>query len=60
MADEIRLADRYSIGNMIGYGGFATVYKGVDEVTGQPVAIKQLKKEVVALDFASYLETDTP
>ncbi|HRF97045.1 MAG TPA: serine/threonine-protein kinase, partial [Aggregatilineales bacterium] len=45
-----RIGDRYEFDrttDIIGRGGMGTVYKGVDTVTGQFVAIKQLKPDVL-------------
>ncbi|MBO4384561.1 MAG: protein kinase [Clostridia bacterium] len=44
MIDKI-LNERYKIVEMIGSGGMADVYKGVDLESGEDVAIKALKKE---------------
>ncbi|MFN8372275.1 MAG: serine/threonine-protein kinase [Anaerolineae bacterium] len=44
------IASRYEIGEPIGDGGMGTVYKGLDTRTKQPVAIKHLKPEVIALE----------
>jgi serine/threonine protein kinase len=44
------IAGRYEIGDVIGDGGMGTVYKGVDTRTKQPIAIKHLKPEIVALE----------
>ena len=38
----------FEIGERIGFGGMGIVYRGVDLQTGQPVAIKLLKPELVA------------
>jgi serine/threonine-protein kinase len=45
-----RIGDRYEFDrttDIIGRGGMGTVYKGVDTVTGQFVAVKQLKPDVL-------------
>lgn len=44
------VADRYRIGNKIGVGGMGTVFLGEDTQSQTPVAIKQLKPEVVQND----------
>ncbi len=48
------IADRFTIDNpgndLIGRGGMGDVYKGTDTQTGQPVAIKELKPDIVAQD----------
>ena len=40
-----RLDGRYLIGNLIGVGGMANVYRGKDTKTGNAVAVKILKEE---------------
>ncbi|MEN0015684.1 MAG: protein kinase, partial [Solirubrobacteraceae bacterium] len=42
------LSDRYRIGELIGRGGMATVYRGHDDTLGRDVAIKILKRELAA------------
>ena len=42
LQSEQRLLGRFQIGEVLGSGGFGTTYAGVDEETGQQVAIKQL------------------
>ena len=44
------IAERYEVKNKIGVGGMGTVYLGSDSQTGMPVAIKQLKPELIADD----------
>lgn len=44
------IANRFSLGKIIGKGGMGTVYVGVDTLTQAPVAIKILKPDVVQAD----------
>ena len=44
------IGQRYELGPEIGAGGMGTVYRGVDTQSGDPVAIKLLKPEVLQLD----------
>jgi NarL family two-component system response regulator LiaR len=44
-----RIGDRYEIEKLIGSGAVGRVYRGRDTQTGEPVAIKQLMSEWVAL-----------
>lgn len=44
------IANRFSMGKIIGKGGMGTVYLGVDTLTQNPVAIKILKPDVVHSD----------
>jgi serine/threonine protein kinase len=39
------IANRYELGVCIGQGGMGAVYRGIDRVTAQPVAIKRLHGE---------------
>ena len=39
-----RIADRYVVTDVLGEGGFATIYRGVEEALERPVAIKVLDK----------------
>jgi serine/threonine protein kinase/tetratricopeptide (TPR) repeat protein len=47
---EQLIIGRYSKGREIGAGGMGTVYRGTDTVTGEYVAIKELKPEVIKDD----------
>jgi len=45
-----RIGDKYEFDratDIIGRGGMGTVYKGIDTTTGQIVAIKQLKPDII-------------
>jgi tetratricopeptide (TPR) repeat protein/predicted Ser/Thr protein kinase len=42
------IGNRFEVGELLGQGGMGTVYRGVDTQTGQPVAIKLLRPELVA------------
>lgn len=48
MAEKI--AGRFEIEKIIGYGGMGEVYRGIDTTISQPVAIKLLKSEVTHED----------
>lgn len=41
---------RYQLADEIGTGGMGTVYRGIDQETGETVAIKRLKSEAIASD----------
>jgi predicted ATPase/predicted Ser/Thr protein kinase len=41
------LADRYELGVLIGEGGMGTVYQARDTRTGETVAVKQLRRDVL-------------
>ena len=47
MSDAIIIGSRFRITDTIGEGGMGDVYRGVDEHTGETVAIKQLKPDIV-------------
>lgn len=42
------LAERYQLGELIGKGGFARVYKALDLTTGEQVAVKEIEKDLVS------------
>src|SRR5262245_50616658 len=44
------IANRYEIHDLLGTGGMGEVFRGLDTQTGQAVAIKRLKPEIVASD----------
>lgn len=44
------IGQRFEIGPLAGQGGMGSVYQGVDTVTGEAVAIKLLKPELVTQD----------
>ncbi|NJL95632.1 MAG: protein kinase [Anaerolineae bacterium] len=50
MGIPTRIAERYTIQRQIGTGGMGTVYRALDEQTGQVVAIKCLNCEVITVD----------
>jgi|GEM_PF-575754 len=43
------IADRFELGALIDRGGMSNVYRGYDRVTVEPVAIKALKSELIAV-----------
>lgn len=47
MTDAIIIGSRFRITDTIGEGGMGDVYRGVDEHTGETVAIKRLKSDIV-------------
>lgn len=49
---ETLLANRYQITTFLAAGGMGAVYRGHDQLTGEAVAIKQLRPEVVTRDPA--------
>jgi serine/threonine protein kinase len=50
MSDRKDSIDRFQIGELLGTGGMAAVFMGVDTVTGESVAIKLLKREAIVAD----------
>lgn len=50
MSTEKIIAERYALSSIIGQGGMGTVYRGVDTRTGDTVAIKALKPEIILRD----------
>jgi len=46
----LRLADRYEVREVVGYGGMSTVYHGIDSVLDRDVAIKVLNQRLAAND----------
>jgi len=47
MPDERIIGEHYRVEGVIGQGGMGTVYRGVDMRTQLPVAIKELKQELI-------------
>lgn len=47
MSQQKIIANRFKVEEIIGYGGMGEVYRAVDEQTGQLVAVKRLKPELV-------------
>ncbi len=48
MTEARIIAGRYTVGPLIGIGGMGDVHQGYDTMTGEPVAIKFLKPDIVA------------
>lgn len=46
-----RVSARYRVDPALGQGAFGSVWRGVDEATGAPVAVKRLEPET-SLDLA--------
>jgi len=42
----VGLADRYAVGEIVGYGGMSTVYRGRDKLLDRDVAIKVLNQQI--------------
>ncbi|MDR6906041.1 hypothetical protein J2X63_001727 [Agromyces sp. 3263] len=53
------LGDRYRLEGLIGRGGMATVYRGVDLALGRPVAVKVFAAEAEGLDDAQRRRSET-
>src|SRR5690349_15139321 len=43
------VANRFELLESIGQGGMGEVYRGLDILSGQPVAIKELRSDLVAI-----------
>ncbi len=54
---DVRLADRYQVEEVVGYGGMSTVYRGRDSLLDRDVAIKVLNQQLNASesDRAAFL-----
>ena len=46
--------DRYKLGKSLGDGGFGSVTKGINQKTGQVVAIKRMKKKYPTWEECEY------
>ena len=55
-----KLDGRYLIESLIGVGGMANVYKGRDVRTGNQIAVKVLKEELLQERIQSYLDFEPP
>ena len=53
------LGDRYRLEGLIGRGGMAAVYRGVDLALGRPVAVKVFAAEAEGLDDAQRRRSET-
>jgi serine/threonine-protein kinase len=47
---KMLIGNRFQLGDIIGMGGMATVYRAIDTQTNETVAIKHLKREVIQQD----------
>eukprot|EP01132_Coremiostelium_polycephalum_P002334 gene2334-2882_t len=52
------LIGQYVIGEILGKGGFATVFKGLNSVTGDFVAIKRFEKSKISRDQQDSISTE--
>lgn len=53
------LGDRYRLDGLIGRGGMATVYRGVDLTLGRPVAVKVFSEAAEGIDDAERRRSET-
>jgi serine/threonine protein kinase/tetratricopeptide (TPR) repeat protein len=50
MSERRVISGRFEMGELVGQGGMGSVYSGIDTQTGESVAIKALKSDIVAQD----------
>jgi serine/threonine protein kinase len=43
----IVIGNRYQLGELLGKGGFAKVFKALDLQTGQQLAVKEIQKDLL-------------
>ncbi|MDX2077670.1 MAG: protein kinase [bacterium] len=48
--DGTLIGNRFKLGKVIGMGGMATVYSGIDTQTNEKIAIKHLKRDIILQD----------
>src|SRR4051812_16025438 len=53
-----RVGERFELGDLVGRGAFAEVYRGTDRTTGATVAIKRLRAEVTEPTAAQRFEQE--